>query len=104
MAKHKFTIENDWTPTKLYELDEYMKDLLKAVKTLKPGQSIPLSVSELKKRYGWKDATGCCNSIRYAFSKYLTDTYRARLTFHEVKAEGDKKVEVNYIRIRHKKG
>jgi hypothetical protein len=101
MAKNKFTIENDWTPSKLYELDDYMKDLLKAVKTLKPGQSIPLSVMDLKKRYGWKNATGCCNSIRYAFGKFLTDSFRAKLTFHEVKQDGNKS---EFIRIRHKKG
>ena len=99
-GKFTFAIENDWQPKKVTDLDDYLMALVEHVKKLKPGQSTPLSVAELTKRYGWKSSQTCVNSLRYALAKKLAATFMGKLTFHEVKQDGAKTID--FVRIRHK--
>lgn len=94
-----FVIENDWTPSKNFIYDDYLIKLSAACKKLQKGQSIPLQVEELQKRYNWKDSKACANGIRYSLSKDISVEFMAKLKVHEQKGLNG---EIQFIRIRHR--
>jgi hypothetical protein len=97
--KVTFKIESDWTPSKSSIIsDDFIEAIWRTTKKLEQGQSFAVQVSDMIKRYGFKNAKTIPNALRYILQKNLTNTFMAKISVHEVK-EGK---AITSIRIRHK--
>lgn len=98
-SKVTFQVDSDWRPSKVTStsLDDYLIALCNTATKLKPSQSFPVPVLELKKRYGWTKPDSMSNSIRYILKKIVPKTIFAKLTIHMIK---DNANVINFIRIR----
>jgi hypothetical protein len=100
MKKQKsklFVVDSNWRPTKVREIDMYLKEMCYQASILDKGESFPIPILELKKRYGWKNDKSIANSIRHILKKDLNKQIFENINVHEVK---DGNGKITFIRVR----
>jgi hypothetical protein len=70
-----FKVDDNWKPKKITLTDKYTMALVDAVKGLAKGQSIQLSVAELKKQLNTDATSSLVNSIRHRLKKHISPHY-----------------------------
>ena len=78
----KFEIVSDWTPTKIYELDDYGKSINAHAEKLLPGESFGIPCLELQRRYKWNISPTMASSLRSILHKGLSVKIYQTLSVH----------------------
>lgn len=92
----KFEVDSEWMPTRTaVEVDAFRGAIIEHAAKLKAGESFPIPVQELVRRYGQKSATS--GAIRHVINRLAAEDVAGRVVVHEVK-DGNKNLA--HIRIR----
>ena len=92
----KFEVDSEWMPTRTaVEVDAFRGAIIEHAAKLKAGESFPIPVQELVRRYGQKSATS--GAIRHVINRLAAEDVAGRVVVHEVK-DGNK--NLTHIRIR----
>lgn len=92
----KFAVDSDWLPSRsTVGFDEFRGAIIDHASKLKSGESFPIPVQELVRRYGAKSASS--GAVRHVLNRHASEDVAGRVVVHEVK---DANKNLTHIRIR----
>lgn len=92
----KFAVDSEWLPSRsTVGFDEFRGAIIEHASKLKAGESFPIPVQELVRRYGAKSAS--TGAVRHVINRHASEDVAGRVVVHEVK---DANKNLTHIRIR----